>query len=384
MQVYLDNSATTQCSEAAAAAAMQLLRKDYGNPSSMHRKGVDAEKHVKAAAAGIAKTLHCREKEIVFTSGGTESNNLAIIGSAMANRRSGKHIITTCMEHPSVMQAMLFLKSCGYELTILPADQNGVLAPHALEESLRPDTILVSMMMVNNEIGAVLPIADSAKIIHEKSPAALFHVDAVQAYGKYKLNPKKLGVDLLSASGHKIHGPKGVGFLYIREKTKIRPIAFGGGQQNGLRSGTINAPGIAGLGAAAGECYTDFEEKIARLRENKNRFVQQISCLENVELNGLVGPESAPHIVNASFLGIRSEVLLHALEEKGIYVSAGSACSSAHPAEEGTLPALGYSRERRDSALRFSFSTQTTLEELDYTAGVLRQLLPLLRRYTRK
>lgn len=384
MQVYLDNSATTQCSAAAAAAVSCLLLEDYGNPSSLHQKGTDAEKHVKAAAAVIAKTLHCREKEIVFTSGGTESNNLAIIGSAMANQRSGKHIITTCMEHPSVMQAMLFLKSCGYELTILPADQNGVLTEHVLEESLRPDTILVSMMMVNNEIGAVLPIAESAKMIHEKSPAALFHVDAVQAYGKYRINPKKLGVDLLSASGHKIHGPKGVGFLYIREKAKIRPIAFGGGQQNGLRSGTMNAPGIAGLGAAAAECYTDFEGKMDRLRENKNRFVQQLLCLEDVKLNGPTGPDSAPHIVNASFLGVRSEVLLHALEDKGISVSAGSACSSAHPAEEGTLPALGYSRSRRDSALRFSFSTQTTQEELDYTAQTLRQLLPVLRRYTRK
>lgn len=382
MQVYLDNSATTRCSEAAREVVERLLCEDFGNPSSMHQKGVDAERYVKEAAASIAKTLRCREKEIVFTSGGTESNNMAILGTALANRRSGKHIITTGIEHPSVKNAMRFLEEEGFEITYLTVNADGEISLEELEQKLRPDTILVSIMMVNNEIGALEPIEEAGKLIHEKSQA-IFHVDAIQAYGKFRIVPKRMGIDLLSASGHKIHGPKGVGFLYIKDKTKIRPIIFGGDQQRGMRSGTINAPGIAGLGAAAAEIYENFDEKIGRLYELKAYLAGKLLTLENVKINGRTDTHSAPHIVSASFPGVRSEVLLHALEDRGIYVSAGSACASNHPATANTLLAIGLDKAHQESTLRFSFSVDTTREELDYTCEVIAELLPALRRYTR-
>lgn len=360
----------------------RLLCEDFGNPSSMHQKGVDAERYVKEAAASIAKTLRCREKEIVFTSGGTESNNMAILGTALANRRSGKHIITTGIEHPSVKNAMRFLEEEGFEITYLTVNADGEISLEELEQKLRPDTILVSIMMVNNEIGALEPIEEAGKLIHEKSQA-IFHVDAIQAYGKFRIVPKRMGIDLLSASGHKIHGPKGVGFLYIKDKTKIRPIIFGGDQQRGMRSGTINAPGIAGLGAAAAEIYENFDEKIGRLYELKAYLAGKLLTLENVKINGRTDTHSAPHIVSASFPGVRSEVLLHALEDRGIYVSAGSACASNHPATANTLLAIGLDKAHQESTLRFSFSVDTTREELDYTCEVIAELLPALRRYTR-
>lgn len=383
MEVYLDNSATTCCCQAAKDIMGQALTEDYGNPSSMHMKGVEAEKYVKNAASVIAKTLRCQEKEIIFTSGGTESNNLAIIGAAMANRRSGKHIITTMIEHASVKNTMRFLEEEGFEITFLPVDENGVIRPEELAEQMREDTILVSMMMVNNEIGALEPVEEAGKLIHEKNPDTLFHVDAIQAYGKFKIIPKKMGIDLLSVSGHKIHGPKGIGFLYIRDKIKIKPISFGGGQQKGMRSGTINVPGIAGLGAAAKEAYDNLDEKMERLYALKAYFADRLGSLEQVVINGKTDHDSAPHIVSASFIGVRSEVLLHALEDRQIYVSAGSACSSNHPSYSTTLKSIGLKFEQQESTLRFSFSVHTTKEELDYTYSVLEELLPMLRRYTR-
>ena len=383
MQIYLDNSATTRCSEAVKDIVVKVMMEDYGNPSSMHLKGVEAEHYVKEAAASVAKTLRCQEKEIVFTSGGTESNNLAILGSALANRRSGRHIITTSVEHPSVKNAMSFLEEQGFEITWLPVNEYGEISTEELAEALREDTILVSMMMVNNEVGALEPVEAAGRLIHEKNPRTLFHVDAIQAYGKFRIVPKRMNIDLLSASGHKIHGPKGIGFLYIKEKTKIRPISFGGDQQKGMRSGTINAPGIAGLGVAARESYEDFEGKTDRLYELKAYFTDRLKTLENVKINGRTDRQSAPHIVSASFPGVRSEVLLHALEDRGIYVSAGSACSSSHPSAAGTLQAIGLDKAHQESALRFSFSTHTTKEELDETFRALEELLPVLRRYRR-
>ncbi len=400
MQVYLDNSATTMCSPDVADLVAKVSTIDFGNPSSLHTKGMEAERYVKEAAAQIARTLHCREKEIIFTSGGTESNNLAVIGGAMANRRRGRHLVTTAVEHPSVAKAMQFLEELDFEVTRLPVNSFGEISCDDLADALRDDTILVSVMMVNNEIGALEPVARCGEIIREKDPEILFHVDAVQAYGKFRINPDKMDIDLLSASGHKIHGPKGVGFLYIRDKTKIRPISFGGGQQRDLRSGTINAPGIAGLGEAAREAYEDFEEKIAAMYELRSCFIGRLSELEGVKINGRTGsepqedsltqgaatdkdaPQCAPHIVSASFAGVKSEVLLHALEEKGIYVSAGSACALGHPSDSTTLPAIGLSKKEQESTLRFSLSVHTTREELDYTADTLAGLLPLLRKYT--
>ena len=383
MQAYLDNSATTVCEPGVVEKVVQMMSVIYGNPSAMHNKGVEAENYIREAKEIIAKTMKVQEKELIFTSGGTESNNLAIMGCAAANHRMGKHLITTKIEHPSVGNVMKHMEEEGFEVTYLPVDENGIVKLDKLKEALRPDTMMVSVMHVNNEIGAVQPIEEIGKIVKANNKATLFHVDAIQGYGKYRIYPKKMGIDLLSVSGHKIHGPKGVGFLYCDSKVKIKPIIFGGGQQKDLRSGTENVPGIVGLAEAAKEIYTDFEEKIQYLYEIKKYFVEKVTALEGTKINGLTGKESAPHVVSVSFPGIRSEVLLHSLEDKGIYASAGSACSSNKPAVSATLKAINAPKEHLDSTLRFSFSVHTTKEEIDYCIEVLKGLLPMLRRYAR-
>lgn len=387
MEAYLDNSATTRCSDRACQLMVDLLTKDYGNPSSLHMKGIEAERFVETAKKKIAKTLRVSEKEIIFTSGGTESNNLAIIGAAMANRRAGNHIITTSIEHASVENPMEFLKEQGFEITYLSVDENGIISLEELEEAVTEQTILVSMMQVNNEIGAIEPVAEAAELIKKKNPDTLIHVDAIQSYGKMYIYPKKLGIDMLSVSGHKIHGPKGSGFLWVKEKTKLKPLILGGGQQKGMRSGTENVPAIAGLGEAAEEIYENLDEKRAHLYGLKQRFIDGIEKLEGTHVNGKTGEDSAPHIVSVSFEGIRSEVLLHSLEDRGIYVSSGSACSSNNHAgkQKGskTLRNIHLKENLLDSTLRFSFSMHTTEEEIDYALEVLGELLPVLKKYTR-
>ena len=387
MEAYLDNSATTRCSDRACQLMVDLLTKDYGNPSSLHMKGIEAERFVETAKKKIAKTLRVLEKEIIFTSGGTESNNLAIIGAAMANRRAGNHIITTSIEHASVENPMEFLKEQGFEITYLSVDENGIISLEELEEAVTEQTILVSMMQVNNEIGAIEPVAEAAELIKKKNPDTLIHVDAIQSYGKMYIYPKKLGIDMLSVSGHKIHGPKGSGFLWVKEKTKLKPLILGGGQQKGMRSGTENVPAIAGLGEAAEEIYENLDEKRAHLYGLKQRFIDGIERLEGTHVNGKTGEDSAPHIVSVSFEGIRSEVLLHSLEDRGIYVSSGSACSSNNHAgkQKGskTLRNIHLKENLLDSTLRFSFSVHTTEEEIDYALEVLGELLPVLKKYTR-
>lgn len=383
MEAYFDNSATTRCYPEVAEIVVKTMTEDFGNPSAMHLKGVEAEKYVREAAQTLAKILKVNEKEIIFTSGGTESNNLALFGGADANKRSGNHIITTSVEHAAVGQPAERLEQMGYEVTIVPVDHRGVVQLEALEKALRPDTILVSTMYVNNEVGAVMPVEEIAKLVHEKSPKALYHVDAIQAFGKYRIYPKKAGIDMLSVSSHKIHGPKGVGFLYINEKARIQPQILGGGQQAGMRSGTDNVPGIAGLGVAAKMVYTDFDEKIEHMYQLKERLAEGFLKLPDVRLNGMEIREGAPQILSASFLGVRSEVLLHTLEEKGIYVSAGSACSSHKRKADGTLSAMGMEAAQRESTLRFSFSEENTFEEVDYALEVIGQVLPMLRRYSR-
>ena len=383
MQAYLDNSATTVCEPGVVEKVVQMMSDVFGNPSAMHNKGVEAENYIKEAKEIIAKTLKVQEKEIIFTSGGTESNNLAIMGCGAANHRMGKHLITTKIEHPSVGNVMKHMEEEGFEVTYLPVDENGIVKLDKLREALRPDTMLVSVMYVNNEVGAVQPIEEIGQIVKANNRSTLFHVDAIQGYGKYRIHPKKMGIDLLSVSGHKIHGPKGIGFLYCDSKVKIKPILFGGGQQRDLRSGTENVPGIAGLAEAAKEIYTDFEEKMERLYDVKAYFVEKIEELDNVKINGLTGKNSAPHVVSVSFPGIRSEVLLHSLEERKIYASAGSACASNKPAVSETLKAMNVPKEHLDSTLRFSFSVHTTKEEIDYCIEVLKGLLPMLRRYAR-
>lgn len=383
MEAYFDNSATTRCYPEVAEIVVKTMTEDFGNPSAMHLKGVEAEKYVREAAQTLAKILKVNEKEIIFTSGGTESNNLALFGGADANKRSGNHIITTSVEHAAVGQPAERLEQMGYEVTIVPVDHRGVVQLEALEKAFRPDTILVSTMYVNNEVGAVMPVEEIAKLVHEKSPKALYHVDAIQAFGKYRIYPKKAGIDMLSVSSHKIHGPKGVGFLYINEKARIQPQILGGGQQAGMRSGTDNVPGIAGLGVAAKMVYTDFDEKIEHMYQLKERLAEGFLKLPDVRLNGMEIREGAPQILSASFLGVRSEVLLHTLEEKGIYVSAGSACSSHKRKAAGTLSAMGMEAAQRESTLRFSFSEENTFEEVDYALEVIGQVLPMLRRYSR-
>ena len=321
MEAYLDNSATTRAFESVKDIVVKTMMEDFGNPSSLHKKGVEAERYVKAAAEAVAKTLKADPSEIIFTSGGTESNNMAIIGAARANRRAGKHIITSTIEHASVYNVFGWLEEEGWRVDYIPVDENGHLDQKALEAVIDEETTLVSVMYVNNEIGAVNPIGEIGALIKQKNPKTIFHVDAIQAYGKYRINPKKEHIDLLSVSGHKIHGPKGVGFLYVKNGTKIVPVVYGGGQQKGMRSGTHNVPGIAGMGVAAAQIYENYEEKRRAMYAVKKLFVDLVRELPGTTVNGLTGVDSAPHVVSVSFDGIRSEVLLHSLEERGIYVS---------------------------------------------------------------
>lgn len=383
MGAYFDNAATTRCCDGAKARVIQALSEDYGNPSSLHVRGMEAENRIRKAREQIGRTLKCKESELIFTSGGTESNNLAILGAAMANRRRGMHLITTEVEHPAVSSPMKFLEEQGFTVTRLKADRDGLISLEELEQAIRPDTILVSVMYVNNEIGAVEPVEEAARVIHSRNPETLFHVDAIQAYGKYMIYPGRTGIDLMSVSGHKIHGPKGVGFLYVKEKTRIIPVMYGGGQQKNMRSGTENVPGIAGLGQAAQEAYEDFSGKQAYLYGLKERFLAGLAGLEWAHVNGRTGRDSAPHIISLSVDGVRSEVLLHGLEDKGIYVSAGSACASNKPAPSSTLQAIHVKREYLDSTIRISFCRENTPKEVDECLDVLKSLVPVLQRYTR-
>ncbi len=389
MEVYLDNSATTKVFPEVAELMTKIMCEDYGNPSSLHMKGVQAEQYLRYAKETMAKLLKVNERELLFTSGGTESDNMALVGCAMANRRRGNHLITTQIEHPAVLQTMHYLENQGFRVTYLPVNRYGRIEMDTLLRALTPDTILVSIMHTNNEIGSVQPIAQIGAAIKKKNPYTLFHVDAVQGFGKAKIYPKQMGVDLLSISSHKIHGPKGVGLLYINDKVKIQPIIFGGGQQQNLRSGTENVPGATGMAKAAELLYRELDKDIEHLYALKRRFIDGISKIENVQVNGLVegdvyGMQSAPHIVSVSFRGVRSEVLLHSLEDKEIYVSAGSACSSHKPQPSATLRAMGADKGVLESTIRFSFSTFTTIEEIDYTLQVLYDKIPILRKYTRR
>ena len=398
MECYLDNSATTKPTDAVVEAMLHVLRDDFGNPSSLHAKGVGAEEVVKDARAKIAATLRVKPKEILFTSGGTESNNQALIGAARARHRHGKHIISTCFEHPSVYEPLEFLRREGYDVDYLPVDAMGHVDPELLEATIREDTILVSTMFVNNEVGAVQDIEALSRRIHAKNPEILYHVDAIQAYGKLLIRPQQMGIDLMSVSGHKIHGPKGSGFLYVRDGVRILPYIYGGGQEKNLRSGTENVPGIAGLGAAAHEIYTDFHEKQDHLFRLKTRMIGELLReIPDVRIHAVELPDTgddealeaavrktAPHIVSAAFPPIRAEVLLHALEDKGIYVSSGSACASNHPAISGTLKGIGVPEEELTTTLRFSFSVHTTEEEVLYAVQALRELVPILSRFVRR
>lgn len=402
MQVYLDNSATTRCFDEVIEYMDYVNREAWGNPSSMHDCGMLAEKELRCAKDIIAKNMKVQIKEIYFTSGGTESDNLALIGCAMANKRSGMHLITSKVEHPAILETMKYLEDQGFAVTYLDVDSAGRVRVEDVKSALREDTILVSIMHINNEIGSLMPIEEIGKAIKEYNRNILFHVDAVQSFGKQRIYPKRMNIDLLSVSGHKIHGPKGVGILYIDEKVKIHPIIFGGGQQKNMRSGTENVPGIAGIAKACEIIYKEYDENIERLYSLKEYFISEVSRFDGVRVNGIPGKSennmiisdekenlaelvrmSAPHVMSVSFKGVRAEVLLHTLESKGIYVSSGSACATNKPATSATLLAIGVEKEYLDSTIRFSMSVHTTREELDYTLNVLKSELPMLRKYAR-
>ena len=384
MEIYLDNAATTAVYPAVGELVAEIMCRDFGNPSSLHKKGIEAEKFVKDAAKELAAILKVDEKSIYFTSGGTEGDNWALLGVASANSRSGKHIITTQIEHAAVSEPIARLEKMGFEITKVPVDETGTVRPEDIAEAVRPDTILVSVMAVNNEIGSIQPVSEIGHRIKEKNPKTLFHVDAIQAFCKIPVFPAREKIDLLAVSGHKIHGPKGSGFLYIAPGVKIDPLIFGGGQQGGYRSGTDNVPGDAGLALAAKTMAQHFEENTKRMSSLRGMLIGALQQMEDVVIHGQPFPDGAPHIVNASFVGIRSEVLLHSLEEKGIYVSSGSACSSHKRAASATLTAIGCSKAEIESSIRFSFSEQTTEEEIRETIAALNELLPKLRRYTRR
>ena len=385
MKAYLDNSATTRAFDEVAALVAKIMTEEYGNPSSVHHMGTVAGNRVFSARETIAETLKVEPAEIFFTSGGTESDNLAIIGSARANAWRGKHIITTAIEHPAVLETCMELKKEGFEITMLPVDEEGKVRLEDLKAALRKDTILVSMMMVNNEIGAIEPVEEAGKLIKAFDPAIVFHVDAVQAYGKLVIRPRSMNIDLLSVSGHKIHGPKGVGFLYIKKGTKITPICYGGGQQKGMRSGTENAPGIAGMALAAKLCYQDHKDKMERLYELKEYLVKGLTeKISDIKINGPKVREGAPHIVSVSISGLKAETILNMLSSKEIYVSAGSACTSNNPHVSDTLQAIGLERNLLESTIRISMSEFTTKEELDYLLETLESQVDTMRKFYRR
>ena len=384
MDVYFDNSASTKVSEKAIEIMLKTMRDDYANTSGKHIKGVEAESYVKDAADIIAKTLKVKKGEIIFTSGGTESNNMALIGGAMSRKRYGKHIIISGIEHPAVYRPAEFLTEQGFELSVLPVNSEGQVDLELLKSAIRDDTVLVSVMYVNNEIGAIEPVEEISRIIKAKNKDILFHVDAIQAYTKLRINPKSQGIDMLSASGHKFHGPKGVGFLYTDSNVKINPIIFGGGHQRGMRSGTLNTTGIAGMGVAAKEAYDNFDERINKISDLKYYLMDELEKTEGAILNTGRGENFAPQVISVSFEDIRAEVLLHALEDRGIYVSSGSACSSNHPGISGTLKAIGVRENLLDATIRISLSELNNKEEADYFIKNLKELLPLLRKFVRK
>lgn len=377
MEIYLDNSATTRCFPEVADLIHQILCEDYGNPSSMHHKGVEAESYVRDAKETLAKILKVNEKEILFTSGGTESDNIAIMGVAMANHRAGRHMITTKVEHPAILQTMKYMESQDFEVTYLDVDEKGRISLEQLEQAIRPDTILVSIMHTNNEIGTLQPIAQAGALIKRCNPNTLFHVDAVQGFGKARIYPKKMKVDLMSVSAHKIHGPKGVGFLYIGEKVKIKPIMYGGGQQEGMRSGTENVPGYAGMAKAAQMLYEQLEAETDYLYDLRQYFIEQVEKIDGAFVNGAPGREGAPHIVSVTIPGVRAQVLLNELSAKyHICVSAGSACSTHKPQPSATLLAIRLDKEQAVETLRFSFSVFTTRQEIDTCLDALYSIVP--------
>lgn len=360
-EIYLDNSATTKVCEASAKAVWNAMCVDYGNAASLHRKGYEAEQLLMDAKKTIAAVLSCGENELYFTSGATESNNMALIGGAMARKRRGKKIIMTAVEHASVLECGKYLRSQGFEVVEIFPDEQGRFRPMDFYQAVDENTILVSTMFVNNEIGIVLPVQEIAKAVKKKNKEVLVHVDGVQGFLKYPMKLKNSDIDLFTASGHKIYGPKGIGLLYIKKGVRLVPILYGGGQQNGVRVGTDNVPLIAGLAATIKENAPKMAENMEHYRNLKAHLVGLLQDIPGITIHST--EECAPYIVNFSVAKIRSEIMLHHLEKYGIYVSSGSACSKG--AKSHVLGAMKKSMEEMDTALRVSFSAETTTEQLD-------------------
>lgn len=377
-EIYLDNSATTRVCEKSAEKVLELMTQCYGNPSSLHKKGLEAQREVAHARQAVAVSLSAQPREIIFTSGGTEANNLAVLGGAAAGRRRGKRIVTTAIEHPSVLEPMRQLEKEGFEVVFLTPDADGRVPEEAVLKAVTGDTILISVMAVNNELGSIQPIEVLKKAVKRAGAPALVHVDGVQAYGKLPLRPEKLGIDLLTVSGHKIHGPKGVGALYVSKNARILPRTFGGGQERELRPGTEAAPLIAGLGAAVEE-LSDWRQAYSRMEKLRDYTLQKLSGLEGVEVNSPV--EGLPYLLNFSALGIRSETMLHFLAQRGIYVSSGSACAKGK--QSHVLKAAGLPDSRISSAIRVSFSRENTERDADALAEGVREGLACLARARR-
>lgn len=367
-EAYLDNSATTKVCEQAAQKVMQVMTESYGNPSSLHTKGQEAQREVALARGQIAEQLHCRADELTFTSGGTEANNLAILGAAAAKRRAGNRVVISAVEHSSVMESAAQLEKQGFEVIRLQPDRFGRVPKEKVFAAVTKETILVSMQMVNNEVGAIEPVETLARAVQRAKAPALVHIDAVQAFGKLNVFPQKLGANLLTVSSHKIRGPKGVGVLYLSKGSRILPRQFGGEQEKKLRPGTEAVPLIAGFGAAAA-CLPPVEEAMEHMRSLRDYCVQRLLQLPGVVINS--GEDALPYIVNFSALGIRSETMLHHLASRGVYVSSGSACAKGKKSH--VLSAMGLEPDRIDSAIRVSFGHENTREDVDQMIDALQE-----------
>ena len=374
MEAYLDNSATTPLCQKAREKMVGSIEKIWGNPSSLHEKGIEADLLLKGARKKLSELLSCSEREVFFTSGGTEGNNLAVFGAAYQHKRKGNRVITSAVEHPSVQKAFDRLADEGFDVVRIPTDSKGLIDLEKLEDAIDEKTILVSIMAVNNEVGTIEPIEEISRIVKRKNSPALIHVDAVQAFGKILLTPKKWGIDLMTVSSHKIHGPKGVGAIFIKEGTKLRPVAVGGGQERDIRPGTEPMPAIAGFFGAMDELK--IKENLSLLTENRDYLVSQLKKRDFVTINS---PENAlPYIVNFSLIGLRSETVLNFLSDMEIYVSSGSACSKGH--KSPVLTAMGLDNSIIDSSLRVSMSRFTTKEQLDYLLSGIDMAVKMIRK----
>ncbi|MDA3846608.1 MAG: cysteine desulfurase family protein [Vallitaleaceae bacterium] len=384
MTIYFDHAATTKVMPEIAEAICNSMVNDYGNPSSLHRLGMNAEKLITTAKQTISAQLRVTPSEIYFTSGGTEANNLGIMGIATAYQRNGRHLITTPIEHASVKATYELLEEQGFEVSYVKVDDNGLVDQADLVRLIRKDTILVSIMHVNNEIGIIQNIEDLGKILKQTNPSTLFHVDGIQAFGKIVTLPKKWLVDAYAISGHKIHGPKGIGAIYIRKGILIKPMIIGGHQQKDVRSGTENVPGIVGIDGATKCVIMSMVENYKKVEAIKSYLIKGLECFDSVRINSPNDHRFSTYILSVSFVGIRGEVLLHALEEQGIYVSTGSACSSNKSKAAGFLSVLGRTKEEVAGNIRFSFDPTNTFEEIDVLLKVLKEIVPMLLRYQRK